>query len=59
MCEAEKAQPGLQVLGTVTTKAVRKALFPFVRSSERDLRILEAGTGPGPRRGLALGHRRA
>lgn len=58
MCEAEKAQPGLQVLGTVTTKAVRKTLFPFVHLSERDLGILEAGTDPGPQRGLLLGRRR-
>lgn len=51
MCEAEKAQPGLQVLGTVTTKAGRKMLFPFVHLSERDLGILEAAAEPGPRRG--------
>lgn len=56
MCEAEKAQPGLQVLGTVTTKAGRKALFPFVHLSECDLGILEAGTDPGPQRGLLPGH---
>lgn len=48
MCEAEKAQPGLQVLGTVTTKAVRKVLFPFLHLSERDLGILETGTDSRP-----------
>jgi len=52
MCEAEKAQPDLQVLGTVTAKAVGKALFPLMHSSERDLGILEAGADPGPRQGL-------
>lgn len=34
-----------------------KTLFPFVHLSERDLGILEAGTDPGPQRGLPLGHR--
>lgn len=56
MCEAEKAQPGLQVPGTVTTKAGRKMLFPFVHLSERDLGTRQAGADPGPQRGLRRGH---
>lgn len=57
MCEAEKAQPSLQVLGTVTAKTVRETRFPSVHFSECDLGLPEAGTGPGPQRGLLLGHR--
>lgn len=45
MCEAEKAQPGLQVLGTVTTEAGNA--LPWVHVSQCDLGILEAGAGPG------------
>lgn len=45
MCEAEKAQPGLQVLGTVTTGAGNA--LPWVHVSQCDPGILEAGAGPG------------
>lgn len=45
MCEAEKAQPGLQVLGTVPTGAGNApALVPV---SQGDLGTLEAAAAPG------------